>query len=265
MLFLQSHGVTTGLAVKIYKTYGDDALQVVQENPYRMARDIWGVGFKTADKIARDLGLPPDAPSRVQAGVAYTLSQLADEGHVYAPEPELVNEATKLLIVPSDLVANAIEDLDAEELVRRETLVYPTGAERGSAASAPLREERAVYLAPFYYGEIGVTNRIRGLVENGATRLAPFRSVDWNALLAQVTRNSAIELSPQQREAVQAALTHKVTVLTGGPGTGKTVTVRTIIGALEAMSATLCVPLPVALQSGSLRPPAGRQKPSIGC
>ena len=243
ILFLQSHGVTTGLAVKIYKAYGDDALQVVQDDPYRMARDIWGVGFKTADKIARDLGLPSDAPSRVQAGVAYALSQLAGEGHVYAPEPELVNEATKLLTVPSDLVSNAIESLDAEEMVRRETLVYPTTHDRGRVIP-PLREEQAVYLTPFYYGEIGVTNRMHGLIESPTTRLAPFRSVNWDGLLAQVSRNSAIKLSPEQQKAVQAALTHKVTVLTGGPGTGKTVTVRTIIGALEAMSCryALCAP-----------------------
>ncbi len=244
MLFLQSHGVTTGLAVKIYKTYGDDALRVVQENPYRLARDIWGVGFKTADKIARDLGLPPDAPSRIQAGVAHALSQLADEGHVYAPEPDLVSEATKLLEVPPELAREAIEELDADEVVRRETLVYPTTDARRDAVTAPLREERAVYLAPFYYGEVGVTRRLQALIESPATRLAPFRSVDWDALLAQVTRDSAVALSPQQREAVRAALTHKVTVLTGGPGTGKTVSVRTVIAALEALSRryALCAP-----------------------
>ncbi|HEY74323.1 MAG: ATP-dependent RecD-like DNA helicase [Chloroflexi bacterium] len=243
MLFLQSHGVTTGLAVKIYKAYGDDSLQVVQDDPYRLARDIWGVGFKTADKIARDLGLPPDAPSRVQAGVAYALSQLADEGHTYAPEQELVKEATRLLAVSSDLVGTAIEDLDAEEMVRRETLIYPTADGRGSL-TPPLREEQAVYLAPFYYGEIGVTNRVRRLVESPTTRLLPFRSVNWDALLTQINRDSAVELSPEQREAVQAALTHKVTVLTGGPGTGKTVSVRTVIGALEAMNCryALCAP-----------------------
>ncbi|MEA3338476.1 MAG: ATP-dependent RecD-like DNA helicase [Chloroflexota bacterium] len=243
MLFLQGHGVTTGLAVKIYKAYGDDSLQVVQDDPYRLARDIWGVGFKTADKIARDLGLPPDAPSRVQAGVAYALSQLADEGHTYAPEQELVKEATRLLTVSPDLVGTAIEDLDAEERVRRETLIYPS-LDKMASCPTPLREERAVYLTPFYYGEIGVTNRVRGLVESPTTRLLPFRSVNWDALLSQVNRNSAVELSPEQREAVQAALTHKVTVLTGGPGTGKTVSVRTVIGALEAMNCryALCAP-----------------------
>jgi exodeoxyribonuclease V alpha subunit len=250
MVFLSSHGVTTGLAVKIYKAYGDDALKVVQEDPYRLARDIWGVGFKTADKIARDLGLPPDAPSRVQAGVAHALSQLADEGHVYAPEPDLTKEATELLDVPAELVADAIEALDSEEIVRRETLVYPPPSsppmgEKEGGQGLAVREEQAVYLTPFYHGEIGVTHRIRALVESPATRLLPFRSVDWNALLAQASsRGSEIALSSQQREAVQAALTHKVTVLTGGPGTGKTVTVRTVIAALEVMGCryALCAP-----------------------
>jgi exodeoxyribonuclease V alpha subunit len=251
MVFLGSHGVTTGLAVKIYKTYGDDALAVVQEDPYRLARDIWGVGFKTADKIARDLGLPPDAPSRVQAGVAYVLGQQADEGHVYAPEPDLTQEAAGLLEVPVELVADAIEALDADEIVRCETLTYSSsslagGTEGGHAVREEhsVREAHAVYLTPFYYGEIGVANRLRTLVESPATRLLPFRSVDWDGLLRQVTRDSDIELSPQQQEAVRAALTHKVTVLTGGPGTGKTVSVRTVIAALEALGCryALCAP-----------------------
>ncbi len=241
MMFLQTHGVSTNLAVKIYKTYGDDALEVVQEDPYRLARDIWGVGFKTADKVARDLGLPHDAPSRVEAGVAYALSQLADQGHVYVPEDELIEEAVPLLEVEPELIREALGRLDAEEVVERETLVYP---ELDEAAASALREEEAVYLAPFYYGEIGVTNRLRELVEDRSTRLAPFRSVDWEALLAQITRDSAIELSAEQRLAVRTALSSKVTVLTGGPGTGKTVTVRTIIGALEAMRRKygLCAP-----------------------
>ncbi|MGD1995560.1 MAG: ATP-dependent RecD-like DNA helicase [Anaerolineae bacterium] len=248
MLFLQSHGVTTGLAVKIYKTYEDEALQVVQEDPYQLARDVWGIGFKTADKIARNLGLPSDAPSRIQAGVAYVLSQMAEEGHVYVPQEELVAEAARLLEVNPAQIAPAIDELDAEEVVWREELVYPTTeGESGSSEESPrtaVQEEPAVYLAPFYYGEVGTAGRLRAMAESPATRLAPFRSVDWDALLAQITRNSTIELSPEQREAVQAALTHKVTVLTGGPGTGKTVTVRTIIAALEALGRryALCAP-----------------------
>jgi len=241
MMFLQSHGVSTNLAVKIYKTYGDDALAVVQEDPYQLARDIWGVGFKTADKVAQNLGLPHDAPSRVQAGVAYALSQLADQGHVYVPEDELVREAVPLLEVEPELVSEAIRELDAEKVVERETLFYPQFDEM---ATPQVREEEAVYLAPFYYGEVGVTNRLRELLDDSSTRLAPFRSVDWEALLSQITRDSAIELSAEQRLAVRTALSNKVTVLTGGPGTGKTVTVRTVIGALEAMRRkyALCAP-----------------------
>jgi exodeoxyribonuclease V alpha subunit len=244
MMFLQSHGVSTNLAVKIYKAYGDDALQVVQEDPYQMARDIWGVGFKTADKVAQDLGLPHDAPSRVQAGVAYALSQLADEGHVYVPEEELVAEAAPLLEVDPELVHAAIDELDADEVVRRDQLTYATADERRAAERPAVHEEQAVYLTPFYYGEIGVTNRLREMVESPATRLAPFRSVDWDSLLAQLTRDAAIALSSEQQHAVKTALTHKVTVLTGGPGTGKTVSVRTVIAALEAMGRkyALCAP-----------------------
>jgi len=243
MLFLQGHGVTTGLAVKIYKTYGDDSLQVVQENPYRMARDIWGVGFKTADKIAQNLGLPLDAPSRVQAGVAYTLSQRADEGHVYASQPDLLASVSELLQVSSDLVDEGVAALDADGLVHRELLEYPEASGRASS-EAVVREEQAVYLTPFYYGEIGVTRHVQALVETSATRLFSFRAIDWDGLLAQLTRDSAMQLSVQQQDAVRTALRHKVTVLTGGPGTGKTVTVRTVIAAVDALNGryALCAP-----------------------
>jgi len=243
MLFLQEHGVTTGLAVKIYKTYGDEALRVVQEEPYRLARDIWGVGFKTADKIARDLGLPPDSPARIQAGVAYTLSQLADEGHVYAPEDELVAEAARLLEVETVLVPPAITTLDNERVVRRERLVYPLPGQAASPAPA-VREEQAVYLAPFYQGEVGAAGRLQALIHSPATRLGRFHRVDWGVLLEQLAHEAEVDLSPAQQEAVRAALTHKLTVLTGGPGTGKTVTVRTVIAALETLGGryALCAP-----------------------
>ncbi len=274
MMFLQSHGVSTNLAVKIYKAYGDDALEVVQEDPYRLARDIWGVGFKTADKVAQDLGLPHDAPSRVQAGVAYALSQLADEGHVYVPEEELVAEASPLLEVEPALVRDAIGQLDTERVVQRETLRYPSIEEDRGYGDDPLpdlqtREERAVYLAPFYYGEVGVTNRLQGLLDDPSTRLAPFRSVDWDGLLSQIThtaeakRRAALDLSSEQRRAVRTALTNKVTVLTGGPGTGKTVTVRTVIAALEAFQRKYALCAPTGRAAKRLSEAAGRPAKTV--
>ena len=122
MVFLQGHGISTGLAVKIYKQYGDDSLNIVRTDPYQLARDIWGVGFRTADKIARALGLPPDAPSRLEAGLAHVLSEMADDGHVYSPEPDLLRAATELLGVPADTLPPALGRLLADRRVARENL-----------------------------------------------------------------------------------------------------------------------------------------------
>jgi exodeoxyribonuclease V alpha subunit len=263
MLFLQSHGVTTGLGVKIYKTYGDESLEVVQSDPYRLAKDIWGVGFKTADKLARDLGLPPDAPSRVQAGVAHTLSQLADDGHVYAPEEHLISEASELLEVPAQLVSEAVDVLDAEEQVKRETLVYAAETDALTTESA-VREEQAVYLAPFYFGEVGVSNRLRMLIETTTTRLHGFQQVrDWGAFLDQLTWVDGIKLTDQQRTAVCTALTNKVTVLTGGPGTGKTTTMRTVISALERMECRYALAAPTGRAAKRLSEATGRPAKTV--
>jgi exodeoxyribonuclease V alpha subunit len=266
MLFLQSHGVTTGLAVKIYKTYKDEALEVVQRDPYRLARDIWGVGFKTADKLAQDLGLPRDAPSRVQAGVAHTLSQLADEGHVYAPEEELLTEASELLEVQPELVSQAVAALDADEQVKRETLLYapaPISASDDGEGQV-VHEERAVYLAPFYFGEVGVSGRLRALVQTPTTRLYRFRQVaDWDGFLDQLTWADGVKLSEQQRVAVRTALTNKVTVLTGGPGTGKTTTMRTVISALERGGCRYALAAPTGRAAKRLSEATGRQAKTI--
>ncbi|MDY7042377.1 MAG: helix-hairpin-helix domain-containing protein, partial [Chloroflexota bacterium] len=234
MLFLQSHQVSTSLAVKIYKQYGDDAIAIVQQDPYRLARDIYGIGFLTADKIARDLGLPTDSPQRVAAGISYVLGELADEGHVYAPQEELVAESTKILTVPPDLVRDGLERLETEEQVHRETIVYRTEEEQGRREKSELKEERAVYLLPFYYGEVGVANRLGALLDMECSRLSFYRTANWERVFAHLSEHSQLRLSSKQQEAVRTALTHKVTVLTGGPGTGKTTTVQTIIRLLEA-------------------------------
>ena len=252
MLFLQSHEVSTTLAVKIYKTYGDDALMMVSKTPYRLAYDVYGIGFLTADRIARNLGIAPDSPQRIQAGISYVLSQLADEGHVYVPQGELLAKSAEILDVPVEMVAEGIEALASQGEVHREGIIT---ADRGRVAplledtdrvrsgtehldrtggGQAIREEQAVYLLPFYYGEVGVANQLDRMIHAAWSSLEGFQSADWDTLWAQVGNQSAFHLNDDQRRAVRAALTHKVAVLTGGPGTGKTTAVRTIIGLLEA-------------------------------
>ena len=142
MIFLQGVGVSTSLAVKIYNKYGDESEQTVQQQLYKLASDVWGIGFKTADTIAASVGIATDSPERIKAGLAYTLSQAADEGHCYLPEPRLVTDAAKILAVPAGLIAPRVADLAAEEAAVIETLPVP-----GAAATEPLR---AVYLLPFF-------------------------------------------------------------------------------------------------------------------
>jgi len=233
MIFLQGHGVRPSWAVKIFKAFGTDAIQVVRQDPYRLAREINGIGFKTADQIARNLGLASDSPQRVAAGVAYALSEMADEGHVYAPQEELITTAAQMLEVPADLVREGVDALEREQEIYREPIAYPmAGAQTGSESA--LREttpDSAVYLRPFYYGEVGVAGRLSRMLARPESRLQVFRSAMWDLLLS--TPDGPIALSVKQQEAVRTALTHKVCVLTGGPGTGKTTTVRTIIEMLE--------------------------------
>jgi exodeoxyribonuclease V alpha subunit len=254
MLFLQSHGVSTSLAAKIYKTYGDDAIHIVRSDSYRLARDIFGVGFLTANKIARSLGMPEDAPERVAAGVAYALNQASEEGHVFLPTSELVKLTAELLNVPPSLIGlglarlwnegqvkvapgaggEAIEPQPAfvaePKLVAEQGQLY--AVHTVEEAQRLLAEENAVYLTPLYFSEAGAARRFRRLLNEGESRLAVFaqyRPEEWSHALAAAEPGEGFSLAPQQRQAVQAALTHRVTVLTGGPGTGKTTTVRTIL------------------------------------
>src|SRR5512136_766324 len=245
MLFLQGHGVNTGLAVKIYKQYGDAAIDLVQADPYRLAQDIYGIGFKTADKIAHDLGLPHDAPSRVAAGVVYTLSNFTDQGHVFAPQSRLIHDASELLDVQPEQVTASLDTLAQNDQIRRD-VVYLTREERepGARPGSPvvlhpssLKEEPAIYLTPFYQGEKSVASRLNAIIDSRLSRLSDLQHIDLqaalNALSSVVSNRPAARLSDQQQQAVRAALKNKVTVLTGGPGTGKTTTMRAVIDLLE--------------------------------
>jgi len=214
MLFLQGHGVSAALAVKIYKAYGEQSIPIVSRDPYRLARDIFGIGFRTADKIARDLGLPPDSPGRIAAGLAHTLNTATEEGHVFLPRTELVEQAASMLDVAPDVVDEAITRLVAQGDLILE--IVPDGLERIEAC----------YLPPLYHSEKGAAARLRALIETPVSRLERLRRGGTEALPLGA---GGVSLTPQQAEAVRLALTHKVSVLTGGPGTGKTTTLRALI------------------------------------
>jgi exodeoxyribonuclease V alpha subunit len=262
MLFLQSHNVSTAHAVKIYRTYGDSSVDVVRSDPYRLARDIHGIGFLTADKIAHELGLAHDSPQRVQAGISYTLHQMADDGHVYAPQGELVAESARILEVPPDLVSSGIEQLAAEQQIHVEPLVYDAVPDQPPPDPA-LGEERAVYLLPFYYGEIGVASRLKTLLNVDRSRLAFYRGTDLERVFDHLAAGGGLALTEGQKQAVRTALTHKVTVLTGGPGTGKTTCLRTLIRLLEARKCSYLLASPTGRAAKRLAEATGRPAKTI--
>lgn len=217
MIFLQQLAIAPGLAVRIYKMYGDHSMETVQENPYRLADEIYGIGFLTADRIAQALGVPHDSPQRVGAGLRYTLSQATDEGHCYLPWDELLERGATLLEVPPEVVAATLDAI----AIAREVHTEQFG------------EERRVYLLPFYHAERSIAIRIRELL-NARSAIAPFFAMaNWPRVFEYLADRRGVSLTERQREAVQMALTNKVSVLTGGPGTGKTMTLRTVIQALE--------------------------------
>ncbi|MBN1201060.1 MAG: ATP-dependent RecD-like DNA helicase [Anaerolineae bacterium] len=220
MLFLQGHGVSSALAVKIYKTYGDQAISIVSKDPYRLAQDIFGIGFRTADKIAQDLGLPPDAPGRIGAGVQYVLNNATDDGNVFLPRDALVEGATEMLSVESGVVEEAVTRLAGRGDLNIEAV--PEG----------LEQIEAVYLPPMYYSEKGAAVRLKTMIDTPASRLDALQRTDWDRLLGDISAGGPVHLTGQQREAIRLALTHKISILTGGPGTGKTTTLRAVIEVL---------------------------------
>jgi exodeoxyribonuclease V alpha subunit len=256
MLFLHGHGVSTNLAVKIYKQYGQNALQIVQNDPYRLARDIYGVGFKTADRIARALGLPADHPSRIEAGVVYALNEMSGNGHVYSPRETLIQKASALLEVAGDLIPPALERLSRDDRVRLDILPDLDAAGEGNHS---LREETAVYLTPFYFSETGVAERLRALAG------APSNLVNPQSNLPGTDAFSLLDpqLSAEQRAAIQIALGRPVSVLTGGPGTGKTTTIKSLIAALEMEHRRYALAAPTGRAAKRLSESTGRPARTI--
>ncbi len=241
MLFLQSHGVSTSLAVKIYKQYGDQSIPTVKNDPYRLAKDVYGIGFKTADKIARQLGMPLDSPSRLQAGLLHALGQLANDGHCYGKRDQLLVAAQELLEVSS-----CSEQLD--RLILQEEVIA---------------EDEAIYLPPFYRAESGTASRLRRIQLAERDRLGAFRRLDWDSAFALLDRHNAIQLTDQQKKAVKMTLTEKVSILTGGPGTGKSTITASIIHILRARSGRVLLAAPTGRAAKRLSEATGIEARTI--
>ena len=238
MLFLQGYGVSTAYAAKIYRQYGKESIDTVKGNPYKLADDIWGIGFKTADGIANKMGYENNDPRRCKSGINYTLSELADEGHVYAEEEQLVKSAKELLLADEEPIRNAMAEMvQAEELKT---------------------DGDAIYLPPFYYAEVGTANRLLALLENKAANLfsRPFN-------IHEISKSTGIEYDEIQIQAIKQAVDSKVMVLTGGPGTGKTTTTQGIIAAFKSMGLRILLAAPTGRASKRMNEATGMEAKTI--
>ena len=257
MVFLQGVGVSTSLAVRIYKTYRDESIQVVQSEPYRLAADVWGIGFKTADQLAQRLGIPHDSPQRVKAGLQFALSQASEDGHCYLPETELVAKATELLDVGPELAGRCLEELVAEEGVVAEPL--PAAMSSG----VPEETGRAIWLVPFHRAEAALGAGLLRLLDAPTDRLARFQAVDWPVALDWLRQTTGVTLAPEQAAAVRLTLTQRVAVLTGGPGCGKSYTVRAIVALARAKRAKILLAAPTGRAAKRLSELAGLEAATL--
>ncbi len=223
MLFLQSHGVSTAYAAKIFKTYGQDSINIVKENPYRLAREIFGIGFITADNIAEKLGITKDAPQRIEAGLEYVLHKLADDGHVCYPYEELCEKVKEMLAVDRQIVLKAVADsFQADRIVIEDI------------------NGKLVFLKKFHVCETGITQNFKRLKHSPKS----VRKIDSNKAIEWMKGRIKIKLAEKQEAAVRKSLEEKVLIITGGPGTGKTTIINAIIKILKKAGANILLAAP---------------------
>ena len=238
MLFLQSHSVSTSFAAKIYKVYGNESIQVVKENPFRLADDIWGVGFKTADGLAEKLDFAKDDPLRCRSGILYTLNALADEGHVYAEQEQLLRKAEELLEAKRESISAALEAMLGTEDLKQ--------------------DGEAIYLPPFYYAEIGVAAKLKRLAAD--TDALPSEA---RADFERLAKKTGLQYDEIQKDAILKATVSKVMVLTGGPGTGKTTTTLGMIAVLRSRGKRILLAAPTGRAAKRMTETTGMEARTI--
>lgn len=238
MVFLQGHGVSSTYAAKIYKQYGKDSIEKVQGNPYCLADDIWGIGFKTADSIAEKLGYEKNDLRRCRSGILYTLSKLSEDGHVYSEREQLVKSAKELLQADEEHIVQALDQMiEAEDLIL---------------------DDEALFLPPFYYAEVGVANKIKRLLEDSSGTL-----FDGTLNIEEIVKQTSIQYDDVQVAAIGQAVKSKFMVLTGGPGTGKTTTTLGIIAALESLGQSILLAAPTGRAAKRMSEATGKEAKTI--
>ena len=262
MLFLQDHGVSTSFAAKIYRQYGNESLDKMKENPFQMADDIWGIGFKTADGIAQKLGFAKEAYVRLRSGIMYTLSNLADEGHVFAYQEQLIAKAAELLEAEESSIVMTLDQMIMDKDLICETVDYNTDQ----------AEMKAIYLPAFYYAEAGVAGKLKRLAQ------APAADRLWHALMdarqkigneslsidvSKIQEKVHMEYDEIQADAIRKAAVSKVMVLTGGPGTGKTTTTQGIIAAYRSFGLKILLAAPTGRAAKRMTEATGLEAKTI--
>ncbi|KUO76343.1 MAG: recombinase RecD [Desulfosporosinus sp. BRH_c37] len=240
MLFLQSNGVSTAFAVKIYKTYENDSIEIVKNNPYRLADDIWGIGFKTADKIALQMGFDKNSFERCRSGIVYVLNELSNDGHCYGTREQLLEEAEKILELEKTLV-----DSTLSRMIEEKTVI--------------LDEGDSIFLLPFYHSELGIAKRMKAILY--VDTLYPITNVD--SIVETIQKEYDISYDEVQKDAVKTAAASKFMVLTGGPGTGKTTTTLAIIRVFQLLGAQVLLAAPTGRAAKRMSETTGLEAKTI--
>jgi len=242
MIFLQDHGVSSGYAAKIYKQYGNESIKVVRENPYRLAMDIVGIGFKRADLISEKMGIPRDSDMRASAGLLYVLYELTDEGHVYYPHEPLVEKCKEMLGIDREIIVKAVEAMAKEERIVVED-----------------SEDKAVYLSGYYTAEKNLAKRLRVLVNTPPS----IRKIDADKAIDWLQGKLSIRLADKQVEAIRCAARSKVMVIKGGPGVGKTTIINAVIKIFSAIKTRILLAAPTGRAAKRMSEATGHEAKTI--
>lgn len=245
MVFLQSHDVSAGYAAKIYKQYANKSIEVVKANPYRLAMDIFGIGFITADRIAEKLGFQKDSPLRLQAGAIYVLNQMAEEGHVYYPYSPFLDKCMEILNVNKEPIVKALESLSSDRRIVIEKLCG--------------KDIVAIYLSTFYTCETGIASRIKTILEVPHLR----RKIDTEKAIQWAQQQISMSLAVNQIEAVKTAINSKIMVITGGPGTGKTTIIKAILAIFERLGSKIFLAAPTGRAAKRMSEATGHEAKTI--